>query len=138
VFKDCFGKAIGVSCPRAAALVAPDSIIFSTFKADGEPRLVRLERNNLNVDDEDVALLVAWDYVQPRAAATSPVTEPGPNAKRKQQRIHMQEFYMRVDRRTEAVVRAADAGDPEASVEYALRYASRYFILNLYWPFTNV
>ena len=124
-------KSIGIAGLPAAAIVAPDSIMFSTFKADGEPHLC-LDTNNLNEENKDVAL--AMNYIQLRAAA-SPVTELELNTMRmlQQQQILMQEFYLSLDQRTEAVVRAeADAGDPQASVEYGLRYASRYFILAIY------
>lgn len=72
------------------------------------------------------------NYVQLRAAA-SPVTELEQNSVKRmweQQQTHMQEFYLSLDQRTEAVVRAAaDAGDPEAEVEYGLRYASPLLVL---------
>jgi len=130
-FENYFGtlkKSIGISDLPAAAIVAPDSIIFSTFKADGEPQ-VCIDTNNLNAENKDVAL--AMNYVQLRAAA-SPVTELEPNAKQilQKQQIPMQEFYLSLDERTEAVVRAAaDSGDPEASAEYGLRYVSHYFTI---------
>ena len=129
-FENYFGtlkKSIGINDLSAAAIVAPDSIIFSTFKADGEPQ-VCVDMSNLNAENKDIAL--AMNYVQLRAAA-SPVTELEPNTKRmlEQQQIHIQEFYLSLDQRTEAIVRAeADAGDPEALAEYGLRYASHYFV----------
>ncbi|KIM38189.1 hypothetical protein M413DRAFT_30323 [Hebeloma cylindrosporum] len=124
-FENYFGTlktSIGITGLPPNSIVTPESIIFSTFKADGEP-LVCLDVSNVgDAVGKDFAL--ALNYVQLRAGASPQLTDLEPNIQRlwEQQQFQMEKFQLSLEERTEAVVRAeADTGDPEASVEYGLR-----------------
>ena len=116
-------------------IATPKSIVFPTFKVDSE--LLYIEANS--VEEQEFNLM--WDYVQLRAAA-SPRIELDPNSNQMSARhrtftaIH--HFFMGLKERTEEVVRAeADAGNPEASVDYGLRYASQHYVCTGDLPVAN-
>jgi hypothetical protein len=138
VFHDYFDtliESIGLSGLPPGAIAIPKSIVFSTCKVDSEP--LHIEANSV----EEQEFNLTWHYVQLREAA-SPRIELDPSSNQMSARhktftaIHR--FLMGLKERTEEVVRAeADAGDPEASVDYGLRYASHHYVCAGDLPVSN-